>query len=136
MYKSFEEINLYIEEVLDIVTTTPGMIYQVNTLGGNIVNAKKEQESAFPHRDFSYFSELQTYWDNEKQMPPLIKKFQDVQEIFARHGIAAQYRNYPDINFNNYNELYYGNSYAKLQLLKNKYDPENVIRHEQSVKNV
>ncbi|MBK7885030.1 MAG: FAD-binding oxidoreductase [Chitinophagaceae bacterium] len=135
LYKKFEDIESYIADVMDIVTNTPGMIYQVNTLGGNIINNQFEKASAFPHRSYPYFSELQTYWDNEKQMPGLLNKFKDVQDIFIKNGINVQYRNYPDINFNNYNTLYYGNSYTKLQQIKNKYDPDNIISHEQSIKN-
>jgi hypothetical protein len=113
---------------------TPGMIYQVNTLGGNIQNAEAEAAAAFPHRTAVYFSELQTYWENEKQSPRLLKKFQEVQDIFAQNGIHTQYRNYPDINFKNWETLYYGDNYKRLQQVKNKYDPGNFIRHEQSIK--
>lgn len=135
LYKNFGDIDTYIDSVIDTVLTTPGMIYQVNTLGGNIQNAAFEANASFPHRSFIYFSELQTYWENEKQSAGLLQKFQDVQNIFIQHGIHTQYRNYPDINFKNWDSLYYGNNYKRLQQVKNKYDPGNLIRHEQSVKN-
>jgi FAD/FMN-containing dehydrogenase len=109
------------------------MIYQVNTLGGNIVNATFEAGSAFAHRAYPYFSELQTYWDTEKQGGRLLERFRQVQGIFNSNGITAQYRNYPDMDFANYNSLYYGSNYPQLQAVKAKYDPNNVIRHEQSI---
>ena len=112
------------------------MIYQVNTLGGNIVNAEAEAAAAFPHRQCIYFSELQTYWDNETQSQRIVKKFEDVQNIFNANGVHTQYRNYPDINFKNWDMQYYGNNYKRLQQIKNKYDPNNTIRHEQSIRNV
>jgi FAD/FMN-containing dehydrogenase len=136
LYKNFGDIENYIDKVIDKVTeVSSGMIYQVNTLGGNIVNAEAEAAAAFPHRSCIYFSELQTYWDNEKQGPPIIKKFEAVQDIFNSNGIHTQYRNYPDINFKNWNTQYYGSNYKRLQQVKNKYDPHNLIRHEQSVQN-
>ena len=135
LYKSFTDIDTCIDSVIDTVLASPGMIYQVNTLGGNIQKAEFEANASFPHRSFTYFSELQTYWENEKQGARLLQKFQDVQNIFIQHGIHAQYRNYPDINFKNWDSLYYGNNYKRLQQVKNKYDPGNLIRHEQSVKN-
>ena len=134
LYKSYDEIESYIEEVLALIAGSRGIIYQVNTLGGKIQNRHFEKHASFPHRDCTYFSELQTYWDNDaKQGPSLIRKFAQVQQIFARHKIGTQYCNYPDINFENWQGQYYGDSYPRLQQLKNKYDPANVIRHDQSI---
>jgi UDP-N-acetylenolpyruvoylglucosamine reductase len=135
LYKSFAEIESYIDRVINIVLSSPGMIYQVNTLGGNIQNAALEAGAAFPHRSFPYFSELQTYWESEKQGKRLMEKFQAVQNIFNENGITAQYRNYPDINFKNWNSLYYGANYQRLQKIKQQYDPADLIRHDQSIKN-
>ncbi|MEO6541841.1 MAG: FAD-dependent oxidoreductase [Ferruginibacter sp.] len=134
LYKNFADIENCIDNVIDTVTATPGMIYQVNTLGGNIQNAEFERSSSFPHRAFTYFSELQTYWDLEKQEAKLLEKFQQVQMLFIENGIKTQYRNYPDINFKNWEEMYYGMHYLKLQQIKKKYDPDNLIRNEQSIK--
>ncbi len=134
LYKSFAEIENCIDKVIETVLTTPGMIYQVNTLGGNIINADFEKASCFPHRAFTYFSELQTYWDLPKQEARLLEKFQQVQTLFINNGIKTQYRNYPDIKFTNWQEMYYGVNYARLQQIKSKYDPANLIRHEQSIK--
>ena len=133
LYKNFVEINSFIDKALDIVVSTPGMIYQVNTLGGNIQNAEFEKLSSFPHRAISYFSELQTYWEVASQEKRLLEKFEQVQQVFASNGIKAQYRNYPDINFNNWPELYYGSNYKRLQAIKEKYDPNNLFCYEQSV---
>jgi FAD/FMN-containing dehydrogenase len=135
LYKNFAAIENYIDKAIDTVLATPGMIYQVNTLGGNIQNTDFEAAASFPHRAFPYFSELQTYWETEKQSPRLLARFEEVQNIFTTNGIHTQYRNYPDINFKNWDTLYYGSNYARLQQVKNKYDPNNIIRHEQSIKN-
>lgn len=109
------------------------MIYQVNTLGGNIQKPELENTSAFAHRAYTYFSELQTYWETPKQEARLLEKFQQVQQVFTSNAIVAQYRNYPDINFTNWPEMYYGSNYKRLQQLKTKYDPANLFRYEQSV---
>jgi len=134
LYKSFADVEKCIDRVIDTVLATPGMIYQVNTLGGNIQNAAFEQASSFPHRAFTYFSELQTYWDMPKQEAKLLEKFQQVQTMFIENGIKAQYRNYPDVNFANWAEDYYGANYSRLQQVKKKYDPNNLIRSEQSIR--
>jgi hypothetical protein len=133
LYKSYSEIEPFIDKVIATVVTTPGMIYQVNTLGGNIINAQKETEAAFPHRAYPFFSELQTYWEVPAQSKRLLEKFAAVQNIFTANGITAQYRNYPDVNFTNWQTAYYGNSYQRLQQVKKKYDSGNIINHLQSI---
>lgn len=131
LYKNFDAISAFVDKALDIVVSTPGMIYQVNTLGGNIQNAVFENSSSFPHRAYPYFSELQTYWENPSQQKRLLEKFEQVQQVFSSNGIKAQYRNYPDINFSNWPELYYGSNYKRLQAVKAIYDPANLFRYEQ-----
>jgi UDP-N-acetylenolpyruvoylglucosamine reductase len=133
LYENFSSIEPFVNNVIDKVISTPGMIYQVNTLGGNIQNPEFEKVSAFPHRKYSYFSELQTYWDIPKQAVRLLEQFQQVQEIFTSNGIKTQYRNYPDINFTHWPEMYYGANYETLRQLKIKYDPGNLFRYEQSI---
>lgn len=133
LYKNFEEINSFIETVLQKIIGTPGMIYQVNTLGGKIQNAEAAAVSSFPHRDNIYFSELQAYWESPKQGNRLMQQFQEIQTLFNDNNITAQYRNYPDINFTDWQSGYYGSNYEKLQAIKSKYDPQNFIRHWQSI---
>lgn len=133
LYKDFDSIKKFIGEAIELVRNTPGMIYQVNTLGGKIRSNIFEKESAFPHRDYFYFSELQTYWENPAQETNMLLKFQKVQDVFYKNGIKAQYRNYPDINFKNSSEAYYGANYTRLKDLKQKYDPNNVFTFEQSI---
>lgn len=134
LYKNFDEINAFVDKALDVVVSTPGMIYQVNTLGGNIQNTEFEKQSSFPHRLYSYFSELQAYWETPSQQKRLLERFELVQRVFTSNGIKAQYRNYPDINFSNWPELYYGSNYKRLQAIKQRYDPDNLFRYEQSIK--
>ncbi len=133
LYKNWDEIEPFIESVLQNVISTPGIIYQVNTLGGKIQNEAAATTSAFPHRDNIYFSELQAYWQSPEQGSRLIQQFQEIQNIFNKNGIVAQYRNYPDINFTNWHIGYYGDNYKRLQAVKTKYDPNNFIRYEQSI---
>jgi hypothetical protein len=134
LYKDFESIEACIDEAIDIVRKTSGMIYQINTLGGKIQQSDFDTASAFPHRAFNYFSELQTYWEQPSQQSKLLTRFQEVQDVFMKHGIKAQYRNYPDINFKNWESAYYAQNYVRLKLLKNKYDPNDLFRFEQSVR--
>ncbi|MFT5779697.1 MAG: hypothetical protein ACI837_002656, partial [Crocinitomicaceae bacterium] len=136
-YSEFSEIQGCIDEVLSTVVTTPGLIYQINTLGGAINSSSYEKQSSYAHRGYEYLSELQSYWSEGKdqQRNQLLKAFKKIQDLFYENGNRAQYRNYPNIDFKEWDTAYYGDNYERLQGLKNKYDPDNTIRHEQSVRN-
>ncbi len=134
LYRDFSQIENVLPEVFALVKKTPGIIYQVNTLGGNIQNAALEQASSFAHRDCFYFSELQAYWESPAAGDKFLKNFEAIQQLFAKAGIAAQYRNYPDINFKNTNQLYYSKNIARLQAVKNLYDADDIFAAPQSLR--
>ena len=134
LYHNFASVENCIEAVVEKVRQNAGLIYQVNTLGGNINNPEFEAVASYPHRKYAYLGELQAYYEKPKKGERLIKVFQEIQEVFKNGGISAHYRNYPDINFNNWEVAYYGKNYSRLQDIKRKYDPDNVIRHPQSIK--
>jgi UDP-N-acetylenolpyruvoylglucosamine reductase len=134
LYKEFSEIEGCIESALEIVTQSTGMIFQVNTVGGEVLQSGSSYTSCFPHRDCIFFSELQTEWGSAAGKTKLVNNFERVQQLFAAHGIKTQYRNYPDVNFKNHAAQYYGSSLTRLQEFKKKYDPDNRVRHEQSIR--
>lgn len=133
-YKNYDDIKNCIPEILEKVINTNGMIYQVNTLGGKINDVDFAKQSSFAHRDKNYLSELQTYWYHASQTDRMINAFEEVQKILYDSGIKNQYINYPDVNFENWESAYFGENYHRLQKIKNKYDPGNCFRYEQSVK--
>ncbi len=134
MYNGMDEISDLLPQVFEKVIATPGMIYQINTLGGNINNSDFEKNSSYPHRSCAYLSELQSYWENASAENKFLKAFEEIQQLFHSKGISAQYRNYPDINFPNWETAYYGNNYKKLQEIKTKFDPKDLFHFEQSVR--
>ena len=133
LYKNYSEIESILEEVFTQVKNRPGILYQVNTLGGKIQNDLLEQDSSFAHRDCFYFSELQAYWDSPNVANKYLVAFENIQKLFASKGITAQYRNYPDINFKNTDSLYYGKNIERLQVVKNKQDATNIFAAPQSL---
>lgn len=134
LYKNFDDISGCIGNVLEKVIHQPGMIYQVNTLGGQIANAGFEQASCYPHRACNYVSELQAYWQQPFGEERLTHVSRECLEILRNHGVKAQYMNYCSLDFKEWETAYYGSSYPRLQEVKRKYDPGNVIRHPQSIR--
>ena len=134
MYGGFANVRGCIGPVLDIVTSTPGLMYQVNTVGGNIGTPQFESASCYPHRARQFLSELQAYGTAPAQEQSLTKACREVQKLFAQSGVTSHYANYPNLEFADWEHGYYGNNYPRLQAVKRKYDPGDVFRYEQSVR--
>jgi hypothetical protein len=93
-----------------------------------------EEASCYPHRQLPYLGELQAYWDQESQEQRLVTAFENIQTLFRNSGITAHYRNYPDINFKDWETAYYGENYSRLQAVKSKYDADDLFHYPQSIK--
>lgn len=133
-YQNYATIESSIDAVLEVVFNTRGLIYQINTLGGNIDKESSAKNSCYPHRKEPYLSELQAYWEEGKSPDKLLKGFEDIQTILYDKGINKQYRNYPHMGFKDWETAYYGENYPKLQAIKSKYDPKDVFSNGQTVR--
>ena len=133
LYKGKDDILKIKGALFQKVITNPGIVFQINTLGGAIANPEFEAASCYPHRQFPYLGELQAYYDQEGQGVSLIAAFEEIQTMFRDSGINAHYRNYPDINFKDWQTLYYGKNYPKLQEIKRRYDADDLFHYGQSI---
>jgi FAD/FMN-containing dehydrogenase len=130
-YKGLDDIRSALPGVFHEVLTVPGLIFQINTLGGTI---SSDMEGAYPHRAFSYLGESQAYWESASHAARLREAIGRMRNHIAQAGVTHHYANYPDLAFADWPTAYYGAAnYARLQQLKQRYDPENRIRHPQSV---
>ena len=108
------------------------MIFQVNTLGGAIADGPR---GAYAHRDCGYLGEQQAFWEDPAHAKSRIAAAGRIREHLAQAGIRRHYVNYPDLAFHDWPTAYYGEeNYRRLQGLKRLYDPQNLIRHAQSVR--
>lgn len=134
-YRDFNDIKALLpricQQIADAKVTT---LLQINTLGGAIANPTLEASAAYPHRAFGFLGELQTYYDKPSQTATAVKLVRDIQTQLTNGGIHAHYRNYPDIDLPQWENAYYGKNYLRLQDIKRRFDPDNRIRHPQSVK--
>ena len=133
MYKNAHDLLEVYSSIFDKVISNPGIIFQINTLGGNINLPEFEKNSAYPHREFNFLGELQAYWENPNQEKRLVGAFEEIQKIIKSNGVTAHYRNYPDINFDDWKNAYYGTNYEKLQSIKTKFDPEDLFHYAQGI---
>lgn len=134
LYSDFNDLASSIDQVIAVVGNTKGLIFQVNTLGGAINTDAFKVGSSYPHRALPFMGELQAYYDKPEQEARLVNRFQEIQGLIKTGGVKAHYRNYPDLDFKDWESAYYAGNYTRLQAVKRKYDPNNLIRHEQSVR--
>lgn len=126
-YRGFADVEKAAFEIVSDVMGNSGLIFQVNTLGGAI---KRGPDSAYPHREFPFMGEIQAYWERKSARQNLINR---VTKIRKAIGAKAHYRNYPDPTLEKPAEAYYGDALLRLKALKIRYDPDNLIRHQQSI---
>ncbi len=130
-YKGMPDIRAALPGIFEEVLTFPGLVFQINTLGGAI---SADVDGAYPHRAFPYLGESQAYWGSPSHAAVLQEAIGRMRAHIAQAGITRHYANYPDLAFKDWPTAYYGEeNYARLQQLKRRYDPENRIRHPQSV---
>ncbi len=134
LFKGYRDVSQFISQIFEKIISTPGMIYQLGTLGGKINDPEFEKLSSFPHRAYNFISELQAYWDIPSQDKKLADVTAEILKITADNGITRQYVNYCSLEFNDWEKSYYQENYTRLQSIKRKYDPDNNIRHPQSIK--
>jgi hypothetical protein len=134
LYRSYDDIAQVADAVIEKILYGKGLIYQINTLGGNITNETFEKNSSYPYRSFPFLSELQSYWNQEKKTKEYMGKFQEIQQLFFDAGIHQQYVNYPAIENPEYEIAYYGENLEKLKRIKKEFDPSDFFHYAQSIK--
>ena len=134
-YHGFSDVQAMLPDICKKMTQAKvSTVLQINTLGGEIANPDLESRAAYPHRKFGFLGELQTYYQHAAQGREAEQLVREIQRILAQGGIKAHYANYPDIELPNWEKAYYGENYGRLQKLKRRLDPENLIQHPQSIR--
>ncbi len=130
-YKGLADLEGAMTVIFKEVLTMPGIVFQINTMGGAIAEGP---EGAYPHRAWPYLGEAQAYWENPSRAADLQAAIGRIRKHIAQAGIDRHYANYPDLAFKDWPTAYYGKNYERLQGLKKRYDPEDRVRHPQSVR--
>ncbi len=134
-YRGFDDLRAAAPALFADVVSTPGLLYQINTLGGAIAAKDDGTRTAYVHRDANYLGEIQSYWENPADEGRLRKAVAAFELRLGENGIRDHYCNYPDLAYTDWATAYYGREgYARLQKVKARYDPDNLFRHAQSVR--
>jgi FAD/FMN-containing dehydrogenase len=134
-YRGFDDIRAVAPALFGDVVGTPGLLYQINTLGGAIARRDDGTHTAYAHRSANYLGEIQSYWERPGDEAPLREAVATFEERLRNNGIRDHYCNYPDLAYADWASAYYGAAgYARLQKIKARYDPANLFQHPQSVR--
>jgi len=100
---------------------------------GGAINRVPRSATAFAHRNMLFSIQYGSYWTGAgggqaMQWPEALR------QAMQPHVSGAAYVNYIDPSIPDWSEAFYGGNYARLQVVKKKYDPENVFRFAQSIR--
>lgn len=133
-YKNFGDIEAAIVPIAELVAGNPGLLMQINTLGGAIDDPVSDLHSAYAHRGYPFLGEIQSYWEDAARAPALIAAVNKVQNLLAAAGVTRHYANYAEGGLKNWQHSYYGAAgYKRLRAVKQQLDPDNLFRHPQSI---
>ena len=114
-YDTFAELRDVLPRVLERMSRGPGMLFQINTMGGAISDPAREPTAAYPHRGASFLGELQSYYETPKREAAAHAAVRDIQALLATAGIHRHYSNYPDADLPDWATAYYGPSLDRLR---------------------
>lgn len=133
-YRHYKDVEPAMPEIAQLVASNPGLLYQINTLGGAIDDPVAPNHSVYAHRGYPFLGEIQSYWENPARAEPLIAAVAKVQALLRQAGVTRHYANYADGELKEWEKSYYGETgYPKLQAIKKRLDPDNLFRHPQSI---
>lgn len=130
-----------LDELLSRVLAAPGGTEEANAevrmmcWSGGAVNRRPSDATAFPHRSSHNLLRPAIWW--REQPESMIKDLQDWQrDTFAYvsdHAQQGSFVNWPYAQLPDWEAAYYGDNAARLREVKQRYDPDNLFRYDQSI---
>ena len=103
---------------------------------GGAVNRVKPGATAFVHRDALFSAQYTTDWANGAASAGISNQYTWLGKYWSSmraHASGQAYQNYVDPALPNWQQAYYGANLARLQAVKQKYDPTRLFTFPQAV---
>ena len=124
------------QQIVDYYCTSPS-VYNITSLEpyGGAINTVPAAQTAFVHRNAYFNIFTDAFWLKEEDKAAA---FQWVAGMYESAGLQSlwsgyYYQNYPNSAYTNWQNGYFGTNYAKLQQVKQTWDPQNFFNFEQSI---
>ena len=120
--------------VVDVYRRTPndGNFIGFEPYGGRIADVPIEA-TAYIHRTASFNAFSWIFWMDETERTSAEAWLDELVGVLAGLGNGEAYQNYPRRANTRFAEMYWGAGFPTLQVIKQKYDPDNFFNYEQSV---
>jgi FAD/FMN-containing dehydrogenase len=117
-----------------VAPVAPGAIVLLcDSYGGKIAEVAADA-TAFPRRaGTQYCIQYYSSWTRAADTPAHLAQVAKVYAAMRPYLPGASYVNYCDLDLPDYATAYWGDNLARLMAVKQRYDPDNLFRHAQSV---
>jgi len=105
----------------------------VDALGGAVADIAPTETAYVHRRDGRFLVQYDVTTPTAQPDPRFIAGLRRVQATLKEYATGGAYVNYPDRDLPNWAEAYWGENLPRLQRIKQKYDPQNLFRHAQSI---
>jgi FAD/FMN-containing dehydrogenase len=109
---------------------TPQLVFEI---GGGAINDTRRGENAYIHRNVDFNAYMNTYWDDESEKAKAFAFMDRWLELGLPWTNGEAYQNYPKPYVTDWSKRYWAEYYPVLCRVKQKYDPTNLFRFEQSI---
>ena len=124
------------QRIVDYFKRSPNLynIVSMEPYGGAI-NARQPGDTAFVHRRAYFDIFVDSFWMQASERPQAFQWLRnyfesaEMKDLWSGH----YYQNYPNSEYTNWQEGYFGSNYPRLQEVKRQWDPLNFFTYEQAI---
>jgi FAD/FMN-containing dehydrogenase len=103
-------------------------------LGGGAIGAVPAEATAFVHRTSLFNISIIAQWVRDEEAEANLRWTDELMTALGAHLSGEVYQNYADEQLEDWPAAYYGANYARLQRVKQDYDPDDFFHHRQSIR--
>jgi FAD/FMN-containing dehydrogenase len=130
-----EAIDAYVDLGTEIALVSSPTTQSILFRHGGAVSQVADDATAAGHRDAAYMAHPIAAWQDPAQTELHLDWVRRFSEAMAPYGTGGVYLNFePDEGEGRVRAGYGAEKYAKLQALKDKWDPDNLLRVNQNIK--
>jgi FAD/FMN-containing dehydrogenase len=111
---------------------SPWSWFVIEPYGGKI-NRVPTDATAFIHRQAAMDAFFGLFWRTPEERAGYEGFLDQFMKMLKPYGNGHSYQNYPRRQQKNFASAYWGDSYSSLAAIKQKYDPDNFFRFQQSI---